>query len=131
MGLDYFDFNYENYKKLAQMYSAKREKNFRQALEKELKEKKVSLPTCNVADPVCLQRIEIEKKIGTVEEVLILKNNIPIRDQFIGDYFPKNIQRGPPKIDYNSSQECPITHHRHICFTRSLEKLVPVKLQPQ
>jgi hypothetical protein len=44
--------------------------------------------------------VEIEKKIGTVEEVLILKNEIPIIGQYIEGYFPSNVNKSQPKISY-------------------------------
>jgi hypothetical protein len=47
-----------------------------------------------------MQRIEVEKKIGSIEEVLILKNDISIKEQYISQYFPKQVNRGVGKLDY-------------------------------
>lgn len=65
--MKHFTFNFDAYQKLMDIYSRKREKIFAKALEKELHEKKLCLPPCNLDKPVCIHRVEIEKKIGTVE----------------------------------------------------------------
>lgn len=126
--MSYFEFNFDSYLKLERLYTHKREQLFSKALQKELQEKKISLPPCNMSKPVCIHRVEIEKKIGTVEEVLILKNNISIRNQYTENYFAGKMPKLQPKIVYENADECPITHHSHVCHLASVSsKLAPHK----
>jgi len=41
--------------------------------------KKMTLPPCNPDYPVCLHRIEIEKKLGAIENTLIFKNGLTLK----------------------------------------------------
>lgn len=59
--------------------------------------------------------------------MLILKNDIPIIEQYIESYFPGKVNKGQPKINYESPKECPITHHSHICQLANHNKLMPHK----
>ena len=60
-----------------------------------------------------------------MEEVLILKNNIPIREQLIENYFPSRVSKAQPRLIYETAKECPITHHPHICHLSHVSKLAP------
>lgn len=50
------------------------------------RERKIPLPSCNKEYPVCFHRIEIEKKLGAIENAMILKNGMSIKEQMIEDY---------------------------------------------
>lgn len=79
--------------------------------------KRFTLPVCSVEYPICLHRVEIERKIGNVEEVLITKNAYSIEEQYIEDYFSEEPRKETSSISYTSIDDCLMYRHQHICDT--------------
>lgn len=93
-------------------------------MKKELQSKKLYLPKCSPEYPICLHRVLIEKKIGNIEEVLVLKTEEDIKDNYIEDYLVKGTILN---INYNK-KDCLVGRHNHICAQEEEEE-TSIKLE--
>jgi hypothetical protein len=63
----------------------------------------------------------MEKKIGSIEESLTLKNGLNIKSQIVHNYLDQDPSNEHVDISYNNIQQCLIGRHSHICHLQQEE----------
>ena len=92
--------------------------------------KKMALPPCNPDFPVCLHRIEIEKKLGSIENALILKNGLTVEEQMVRNYLlEKGKAQETTDISYVDFRQCAVGREEHICHLNEQESHSKVDLR--
>ena len=76
--LESIELKYDVYCELEDYYRREKEEA-RATMLSSKSSKKMTLPPCNPHYPVCLHRIEIEKKLGAIENTLIFKNGLTLK----------------------------------------------------
>lgn len=117
--LSALNLNYEVYIELEDYY--RKEKKEARALILSNRNKKMALPPCNKDYPVCFHRIEIEKKLGAVENAMILKNGLTVKEQMVDDYLLADQEEEWADVSYSTFDQCEIGRHEHVCHLNEQE----------